>query len=54
MIFAETDGVPHNTITPIARRRGTDDELDLVLRNNVTTPEHALGLYHPHAELHHN
>lgn len=53
MIFAETDGVPHNTITPIARRRGTDDELDLVLRNNLTTPEHPLGLYHPHAELHH-
>ena len=52
-IFAETDGVPHNTITPIARRRGTDYELDLVLRNNITTPEHPLGVYHPHAELHH-
>ena len=53
MIYAETDGQPHNTITPIARRRGTDYELDLVLRNNLTTPEHPLGLYHPHAELHH-
>lgn len=53
MIFAQTDGVPHNTITPIARRRGSDYELDLVLRNNLTTEEHPLGLYHPHAELHH-
>ena len=53
MVLAETDGEPHNTITPIARRRGTDYELDLVLRNNLTTPEHPLGLYHPHAELHH-
>ena len=53
VIFAETDGEPHNTITPIARRRGDDYELDLVLRNNLTTPEHPLGLYHPHAELHH-
>ena len=53
MIFAETEGVPHNTITPIARRRGGAYELDLVLRNNLTTPEHPLGLYHPHAELHH-
>ena len=52
-IFAETDGVPHNTITPIARRRGADYELDLVLRNNITTDEHPLGVYHPHAELHH-
>ena len=52
-IFAETDGEPHNTITPIARRRGEKYELDLVLRNNLTTPEHPLGLYHPHAELHH-
>jgi len=52
-IFAETDGVPHNTITPIARRRGTDYEMDLVLRNNITTAEHPLGVYHPHAELHH-
>ena len=53
MILAETDGEPHNTITPIARRRGNDYEMDLVLRNNLTTEEHPLGLYHPHAELHH-
>ena len=52
-IFAETDGEPHNTITPIARKRGEDFELDLVLRNNITTEEHPLGVYHPHAELHH-
>ena len=52
-IYAYTDGVPHNTITPIARRRGTDYELDLVLRNNITTNEHPLGVYHPHGELHH-
>ena len=52
-IFAETDGEPHNTITPIARKRGEIFELDLVLRNNITTEEHPLGVYHPHAELHH-
>ena len=52
-IFAETNGEPHNTITPIARRRGEKFELDLVLRNNITTEEHPLGVYHPHAELHH-
>lgn len=52
-VFAETDGEPHNTITPIARRRGSDYELDLVLRNNITTDEHPLGVYHPHAKLHH-
>ena len=52
-IFAETDGEPHNTITPIARKRGDKFELDLVLRNNITTGEHPLGVYHPHAELHH-
>lgn len=52
-IFAETEGTPHNTITPIARRRGTDYELDLVLRNNITTPEHPLGYFHPHREKHH-
>ncbi len=52
-IFAETNNEPHNTITPIARRRGSDFELDLVLRNNITTEEHPLGVYHPHAELHH-
>lgn len=51
-IFAKTDA-PHNTITPIARRRGEKYELDLVLRNNITTDEHPLGVYHPHAELHH-
>lgn len=53
MILAQTDGEPHNTITPIARMREDQFELDLVLRNNLTTPEHPLGLYHPHAELHH-
>ncbi len=52
-IFAETDGEPHNTITPIARVRDGKFELDLVLRNNLTTKEHPLGVYHPHAELHH-
>ena len=52
-VYAETDGEPHNTITPIARRRGEDYELDLVLRNNITTAEHPLGVYHPHAKLHH-
>ena len=51
-IFAQTDA-PHNTITPIARRRGEKYELDLVLRNNITTDEHPMGVYHPHAELHH-
>ena len=52
MIYAETDGEPHNTITPIARMRDGKFELDLVLRNNLTTPEYPLGLYHPHQELH--
>lgn len=52
-IFAETDGQPHNTITPIARKRGELYELDLTLRNNITTEEHPLGVYHPHAALHH-
>ncbi len=52
-VFAKTDGQPHNTITPIARRRGDDYELDLVLRNNITTAEHPLGVFHPHSELHH-
>lgn len=52
-IFAETDGELHNTITPIARKNGEVFELDLVLRNNITTDEHPLGVYHPHAELHH-
>lgn len=52
-IFAETEGQPHNTITPIARKTDEKFELDLVLRNNITTDEHPLGVYHPHAELHH-
>ena len=52
-VFAETDGEPHNTITPIARMRDGKFELDLVLRNNITTEEHPLGVYHPHAKLHH-
>lgn len=52
LIYAETDGVPHNTITPIARSRNGKFELDLVLRNNITTEEHPLGLYHPHAQYH--
>lgn len=52
-IFAYTDGEPHNTITPIARRNGELYEMDLVLRNNITTEECPLGVYHPHGELHH-
>lgn len=52
-ILAETEGTLHNTITPIGRRRGDAYEFDLVLRNNRTTPEHPLGLFHPHAEVHH-
>lgn len=52
-IFAETDGEPHNTITPIARFRNGLYELDLALRNNITTEEHPLGVYHPHSKLHH-
>ena len=52
-IYAETDGEPHNTITPIARMRDGKYELDLVLRNNITTEEYPLGVYHPHQELHH-
>ena len=52
-IFAETDGEPHNTITPIARKKDGIFELDLVLRNNITTLEHPLGGYHPHEKLHH-
>lgn len=51
-IFAETDGEPHNTITPIARKVGDIFELDLTLRNNITTEEHPLGVYHPHAQYH--
>lgn len=52
-IFATTDGVPHNTITPIARKRGENFELDLVLRNNITTKQYPDGVYHPHPEYHH-
>lgn len=52
-VFAETDGELHNTITPIARKRGEFYELDLALRNNITTEEHPLGVYHPHEKLHH-
>ena len=52
-IFAETDGEPHNTITPIARMREGQFELDLVLRNNITTAQYPMGVYHPHPELHH-
>ena len=52
-IFSETNGMPHNTITPIARMRGNLYELDLVLRNNITTADCPLGLFHPHAEYHH-
>ena len=52
-IFAETEGEPHNTITPIARKTGDMFELDLTLRNNITTEEHPLGVYHPHSERHH-
>ncbi|MCI8950485.1 MAG: UDP-glucose--hexose-1-phosphate uridylyltransferase [Lachnospiraceae bacterium] len=52
-VFAETDGELHNTITPIARKNGELFELDLVLRNNITTEEFPMGVYHPHQELHH-
>ena len=52
-VYAYSDGEPHNTITPIARRRGDDYELDLVLRCNITTREHPLGVFHPHADKHH-
>ena len=51
-VYAETDGEPHNTITPIARKVGDTYELDLALRNNITTDEHPLGVYHPHAQWH--
>lgn len=51
-IFAETDGEPHNTVTPIARKVGENYQLDIVLRNNITSEEHPLGVFHPHAELH--
>lgn len=51
-IYAETAGEPHNTVTPIARMRDGDFELDLVLRNNITTPEHPMGVFHPHEQYH--
>lgn len=52
-IYAETEGEPHNTITPIARKQGDEFEIDLALRNNITTEEHPMGVYHPHEERHH-
>lgn len=52
-VFAETNGEPHNTVTPILRRRGDEYELDIVLRNNITTEEFPMGVFHPHEELHH-
>ena len=52
-VFAETDGIPHNTVTPIARKKGTEYVCDLVLRNNITTEERPLGVFHPNPELHH-
>lgn len=52
-VYAYTDGVPHNTITPIARKKGDNFELDLVLRNNITTDDRPLGVYHPNPTLHH-
>ncbi|MCP8617553.1 UDP-glucose--hexose-1-phosphate uridylyltransferase [Salirhabdus salicampi] len=52
-VYAFTDDIPHNTITPIARRRGDLFELDLVLRNNRTSEEHPMGIFHPHEEVHH-
>ena len=52
-VIAFSDGEPHNTITPLARRRGEDYELDLVLRCNVTSEEHPMGVFHPHADKHH-
>ncbi len=52
-LYAMTDGVPHNTISPVARRRGSDYEMDLALRNNITTPERPLGVYHPRPDYFH-
>ncbi len=52
-VFAETDGIPHNTITPIARKKGNVYECDLVLRNNRTSEERPLGIFHPNPSLHH-
>ena len=53
MIFANTDGEPHNTVTPITRKKGEKYVCDIVLRNNITTKERPLGLYHPNPSLHH-
>jgi UDPglucose--hexose-1-phosphate uridylyltransferase len=52
-IYAKTSDVPHNTITPIARKNQEFYELDLVLRNNRTSEEHPLGIFHPHQDVHH-
>ena len=52
-IYAETDGTPHNTITPIARKKGDAYECDLVLRNNRTSEDRPLGIFHPNPSLHH-
>ena len=52
-VFANTDDEPHNTITPIVRKKGEIFELDLTLRNNITTEQYPLGVYHPHAQYHH-
>ena len=52
-MYAQTEGKPHNTITPIARMRDGKFQLDLVLRNNVAAAKHPLGVFHPHAKLHH-
>ena len=53
LVFAETDGILHNTVTPIARKKGSEYECDLVLRNNLTTKDRPLGIFHPNPELHH-
>jgi len=52
-VYAQTNGEPHNTITPIARMNGEEYELDLAMRNNITTEEYPLGVYHPHEQYHH-
>ncbi|WLD92790.1 UDP-glucose--hexose-1-phosphate uridylyltransferase [Alkalihalobacillus sp. AL-G] len=52
-VYAFTNGEPHNTVTPIARRRGEEYELDIVLRNNITSEKHPLGIFHPHRKVHH-
>lgn len=52
-VYAETDGEQHNTVTPIARMHGDEYELDLALRNNITTDQYPLGVYHPHEQYHH-